>query len=314
MGDNDKDKEIEIEKKEKEQAKEQEKDKAKTKRHGKIIIGILLSILLFFLSCVLVVLMILRPGNTDIIVKKSSFASLIVDTEFAHYFLYQLNGLYFHEAEVDIFTLGDFVQSDAVSKEIRKIVLKYSRAFTSGNHDYIITTDEVYDIVIRLGPEFYKLFDHYMTESDYRHFAQTMDDILDFRSLSVEAIIEDLHLVSFIPYMHLFFWLVWIAGLLWCALVFFIFLYHRRGNLIAFLYAGIPVLLTGLTFLTIWIRFDVLRETLTNFTVFRLSMLGGGVLYLFMWYGIGFAVVGALAIAAYFVQNIKAVRTLLRIA
>jgi len=301
-----------------EQDKEQEQDKNKEKKNckgqGNVIVSILLSILLFFLSCVFVVLMILRPGNTGIIVRKSSFASLIVDTEFAHYFLYQLNGLYFHETEIDIFTLGDFVQNEAVSKEIRRIVLNYSRAFTSGNHDYTITTDEVYDIVVRLEPEFNKLFDYHMTETDYRHFAQTLDDILDFRSLSVEAIIEDLHLVAFIPYMHLFFWLVWIVGLLWCALVFFIYWYHRRGNLSAFFYSGIPILLTGLTFLTVWLRFDVFRESLTNFTVFRLSMFGGGVLFLFMWYGIGFAVVGALAVAAYFVLKIKAVRSLLKIA
>ena len=297
-----------------EQNKEKNKEKKKSKKRGKVIIGILLSIFLFILSCIFTVLMLLRPGNTGIIVGKSSFATLIVDTEFAQYFLYQLNGLYFHEAEVDIFTLSDFVQSDAVSKEIQRVVLNYSRAFTSGNHDYAITTDEVYDIVIKLEPEFYKLFDYHMTESDYRHFAQTLDDIMDFRSLSVEAIIEDLHLVALIPYLHLFFWLVWIVGFLWCALLFLIFWYHRRVKLIAFLYAGIPVLLTGLTFLTIWMRFDVFRESLTSFTVYRLTLLGAGVLYLFKWYGIGFAVVGALAVTAYFVQKIKAVRSRLGIA
>ena len=288
--------------------KNQDQDKTKHKNRRRIIVSILLSILLFFLSCIFAVLMILRPGNAGVFIRNSYFAAFIVDTEFAHYFLYQLNGLYFHEAEVDIFTLSDFVQSDAVSREIRKVALNYSRAFTSGNHDYNITVEEVYDMVVRLEPEFYKLFNHHMTESDYQHFAQTLDDILDFRSLSVEALIEDLHIVEYIPYLHLFFWLVWIVGLLWCVLVFFTFWYHRRGKFIALIYAGIPVLLTGLTYLTIWLRFDVLRDSLTNFTVYWLSLLGAGVLYLFKWYGIGFAVVGALAVAAYFVLKTKKVK------
>jgi len=274
----------------------------------KVIVGILLSILLFFLSCIFAVLMLLRPGNAGVIIQNTHFIWAFNETELSHYFLYQLNGLYFHEAEIDIFTLGDFIQSDAVSKEIRGVVLKYTRAFTSGNHEYAITVEEAYDIVVRLEPELYKLFDHHMTESDYRHFAQTLDDILDFRSLSVEAIIEDLHLVALIPYLHLFFWLVWIVGLLWCALVFFVFWYHRRGKFIAFLYAGIPVLLTGLTILTIWLRFDVLRESLTSLSVYRLTMLGAGVLYLLKWYGFSFAIVGALAVAAYFVLKIIAKR------
>jgi len=287
------------------------KNESKCRGWRKVFIGVLLSILMFFLSCIFTVLMILRPGNIGVIVRKMDFVWAVNQTEFSHYFLYQLNGLYFHEAEVDIFTLADFVQSEAFSKQLQKIVLKYSRAFTSGKHDYTITTDEVYDIMVRLEPEFNELFDHQMTESDFRHFAQTLDDIFDFRSLSVEAIIEDMHLVAFIPYLHLFFYLVWIVGLLWCALLLFIFWYHRRGIFPAFLCAGIPVLLSGLTFLTLWFKFDFYRDSLTDVTIYRITKAGAGVLYLFKLYGIGFTVAGALAVAAYFVLKIKAVRTLL---
>ena len=285
----------------------------KGKTRKKIIISTLLSILLFFLSCIFAILMILRPGNAGVIIRNTNFIWAFNETELSHYFLYQLNGLYFHEAEIDIFDLGDFIQSEAVSKEISRIALKYSRAFTSGKHDYAITKEEVYDIVVKLEPELYELFEYHMTESDYQHFAQTLDDILDFRSLSVEAIIEDLHLVAFIPYLHLFFWLVWIVGLLWSALIFLIFWYQRRGNFIAFLYTGIPVLLSGLTYLTIWMRYDYLRETLTNLSIYRLTMLAAGVLYLLKWYALAFAIVGALAVAAYFVLKIKPLRKLLKI-
>jgi len=259
---------------------------------------------LFLFSSLFALLLVLRPGNIAAIVRNTDVYMVLYQTEFEYYMVNQLNGIYFREQEVDLFNIHMFIVSDAVSEEIGNVMNRYIQAMVKGDLDYYLTTDDIFEITKNFEPELYNLFNHHMTEAEQEHFARTVDDIMDFRALTVEGIIKDTGIDNAIMYIRIYTSLVWIAGFICAVILFFIFYLHRKKITGAFLLAGVPIVLTGLVYISIWVVFDLYPQILPG-SLYRFVRFSGGLTYLFVRHGIAFTAVGISSIAAFFVLNLK---------
>jgi len=238
------------------------------------------------------------------------------DPRVPYYIEHQLSGLPFHETEISVTAVEDFVKTRAVSRGIGSVIDRYAGALARRNYDYYLTTDEIFDISKSIEPELNDLFNHHMTDDDHEYLARILDDIIGFSGLTVGDILYDAgpDIQRAIPYLALSPYLFVFAGLLGVITLCVIFLYHSKKISGAFLYAGIAFLLSGLIFLTVRViygadplLFVYALYALVLFTgEFALGLSGAlaeGFVSLVMWYGIAFTSAGALSVAAYFVLS-----------
>jgi len=203
--------------------------------------------------CAFIVLLALRAVNIlPGIIQHTDFLGMLEQSEegeHAYYITDQINGLPFSNTEVTLEDLDALIKSDAVSEEISVIADGYVRAFGRGDLDHHVTADDIAAAARNIKPELNDFFDHQMTESDIKQMAHTLDDIIDFKSMTLGGLMEDFDIepeeiqlpffvTSSIP--------LWIAGLISAIILFLIFLI-RSGNVAgASLAVGIPVALAGL--------------------------------------------------------------------
>jgi len=267
------------------------------------LISAVLCIFLFLLLCIFITLLIFRVGNTAVIVRNTDIKEILDDTEIAYYMESQLNGLPFNNSYITLDEIVDFIKSDAVSNKLGEVAQRYVEELSAGNLDYHITTGEVFIISQNLAPELYELFGHNMTEDDFGRFVRVLDDILDFRSLSISGMLEDFGVSATTSRLILSPHLVWAAGVLWILCLLFTGLFHKENLSRIFLFAGIPVLLSGLMFVTSGVVIGSYPELLSD-TIYRFTGLAGGLVYLIIRYGIGFSAAGALSIVIYFITRL----------
>jgi len=214
--------------------------------------------------------------------------------EHTYYIVDQINGLPFSDVEVDLHDVEEFIKRKAVTDEIDIIIDGYTMAFVFGNLDHHVTTEDVVKLARRLEPEFYDFFGHRLTEEDFEYLAMTLDDILDFDSLSIDGIMQDFDIdrsLVTIPIVLLSPVLIWSVGLLSVALLVLIVILRRRNIADAFLSVGIPIALSGIIAfiagLFIGSNTEMLGDTAQRFTRFIEDPV-----YLITQYGFAFAAVG----------------------
>jgi len=287
---------------------------SETIRRPNIYISILLCAILFLFSCAFTALQVLRLDNAAYIIRNTDISWFTEDPRVPYYIEHQLSGLPFHETEISVADVEDFIKTRAVSRGISSVIDRYAGALAKGNYDYYLTTDEIFDISKSIEPELNDLFSHQMTDDDHERLARTMDDIVGFRGLSVGDILYDAgpDIERTIPFLAFSPYLLVIAGLLGVITLCIIFLHHSKKISGAFLYAGIAFTLSGLVFLTVWVIYDFDPQlyiyalyALVLFTgEFAWGLAGGlaeGLVSIVMWYGIGLTSAGVLSVAAYFV-------------
>ena len=262
-------------------------------------LSVLFCIVMFLFSCALLVLMTLRVESTAYIIRQLNITGMIEDTDISYYILSQLDGLPFHDSEILLSDVEDFIKSDAVTDEIIGVLNGYARAFSRGDLDYYLTTDDIYDILQNLEPELYVLFNHHMTDADNEHFARTIDDILGFRGLTVGGIIYDSGIDSTIPFLLVSNSLLWGVALLCFITLLAILFHHKRRAAAAFLFAGIPIILSGLVYLAAGVIFGYYPQLL-GYTLYSLARLAVGLAYPVIRYGVAFAIFGVVYIVMYF--------------
>jgi len=245
-------------------------------------------------------LLILRVGNTAIIIRNTDIKGILYETEIAYYMESQLNGLPFNNSYITLDEIGDFIQSKAVSNEIGRIAKKYASELSAGNLDYHITTGEVFIASQNLAPELFDLFGHHMTEADYRHFVRTLDDILDFRGQTINGLLEDFGTGAVVPRVLLSPFLVWGAGILWILSLLILCMHKKDDIKSVLLFAGVPVLLSGLIFLAAGVITSRGPELLGD-TLYRFAGFAGGIIFLTTGYGIAFSAAGVFSAAAWFI-------------
>jgi len=162
-----------------------------------------------------------------------------------YYIWHQVNGLPFNETHVTYDDIEAFIRSDAVSEEIGGVLDGYLRALASGNLDHHITADDIVDISKNIRPQLDELFDHQMTDEDIERFAQTLDDIIDFDTLSIDGVMDEFNIETPVPLFLISTNMLLIAGVINLLLLTVIVFLYRNDLPGGFLAAGIPVTLSG---------------------------------------------------------------------
>jgi hypothetical protein len=249
------------------------------KRLVRGILSALLSTFLFITACIFTALILLRVGNVATIIRNTDITGVLEDTELAYYIVNQLNSLPFNNTWIELYDVGNFIKTEAVSEEIGAIFRTYVRALDRNNLEYHLTTDAVLDIVTNLEPEFSYLFSHYMTEADNITLTRTLDDILDFRGLAVSGIIYDVSAGKIVPRLLLSPYMLWGLGILLALTLCFIFLHNSGMIKKAFKHSGIPIALSGFSYLVTGIIFVLFAEMLSG-RLLTLSNLISGAMHL----------------------------------
>jgi len=219
-----------------------------------------LSALLYIITItsifVFICLIVLRSLGVGHFIRSSNVHGFLVSAtegdEHTYYIVNQVNGLYFHDQELDLYDVAYFVLRDSVSDEIGVIVDGYANALSMGNLEHHVTTEDIVQMTRNLEDDFYELFDYRMTEEDREHLASTLDDVVDFDSLTINAIMEDYDLDLRLPLMLISPMLLGAVGLL-CILLLAVIFIIRRGNPpegalavgIALAFSGLAAFITG---------------------------------------------------------------------
>ena len=138
--------------------------------------------------------------------------------------------------------------------------------------------------------------------------ARTLDDIIDFKSFSIEGIffdlgIEEVNIDTTIPNLLTSPYLRWLVGI-FCVIVLILLFLHNLGRIAdAFLFAGIPLILSGLVILTAWLMILDIYPRLLGGSRFDLEQFIVGFAHIVLGYGIALVVVGVSSIAAFIVLN-----------
>jgi len=214
----------------------------------------LLAVIAVVLICIFIVLLVIREvgighviRNTDIV--GALEAAVDGDGEQSGYILDQINDMPFNEGKIQPKHIDAFLKDDAVTHEIESIIDAYALAFTLGNHDHHITQDDVVRIVTAIEPEVNWLFSHEMTQADIEELAQTLDDIIDFSSLSVDGLMQDFDVDMTVPLLIISPAIIWLVGITSFIILLFIFLLRRKDIVSAAFAVGIPIALAGLIML-----------------------------------------------------------------
>jgi len=248
---------------------------------------------------------VIRTANAATIIQRTDVLGVLAETEFAEHSYYitnQLNGLHFHDEDLTLEDIEEFIKLDTVSNEIGGVIDGYARAFVQGDLEHHLTTDDIVIIARNIEPELQELFDHRLTADDIEHLAEALDDVIDFDSFKVGYIIEDFELDMTIPNLFLGSTLRWVFGLLSLALLVIIFILRRGNTADALLGTGLPIIFSGLLSFAFGIMMDT-RPEFFGETFYALSKFLDGPIYLMKQYGFAFAAVGATLIVVSIVIN-----------
>jgi len=221
-----------------------------TQKKPSLILSVLLSVVAIFGICFFIALLTVRSFGVGHIIRNTDILGALEDFstgEHAYYIVDQVNGLPFSETEVTLYDIEEFIKREHVTDEIERIVGGYATALMLGNLGHHITVDDIIIAARNIEPELHDFFDHRMTDDDFYRLAQTLDDILDFDSLSLEGILLDLDMdISPLPLILLSPVLLWVVGLLSAGILLILFLLRKSNIAAAMFSAGLPVFLSGL--------------------------------------------------------------------
>ena len=249
-------------------------------------------------------MLMLRAGSAATVIMNTEITEIFDDTDFAYYIVSQLESLPFHDTEISLSDVESFLQSRAVANEISVVAGRYTRAFTRGDMDYYLTTDDIFEIAQNMDEQLYDLFNHNLTEDDYRLFAQRIDDIMDFGGLTVGDIVYDIGndfgIGSTMLYLVVSPFLLVITGII-CAVILVLMYMRSRGKGVnAFLSACIPISLSGFVYLVAGVVLGYFPHLLGD-RLYRFARFADGVAVLVIRYGLGLIGIGLLTGAVMYV-------------
>jgi len=272
------------------------------KRFTRSMLSVILCIILFIFTCILTVLLMLRAGNIALIIRNTDITEILSDTEIAYYLVNQLNSLPFHDSEINLYDLEEFIRSDSVSNEIGTVAGSYIRALNNNDLNYHLSSGDVLNIVKNLEPELNDMFGHQMTEADNILLARTLDDILDFEGLTVGGIIYDAGIDTSVPRLLLSPYLLFGTGLIVLITMCLIFLQNSKKIPTAFMQSGTPITLSGLLYLITGVIFSSYPALLSG-RLQTLSRYTIGAMHLIIRYGITLTAIGTTFIVIYLVMK-----------
>jgi len=270
------------------------------KRFVRGILSVLLSVLLFLLTCVFIIMILLRSVNVAESIRNTDLNELLDETEIAHYIISQIYSLPFNNAWIELEYVVDFLQTEAVSNEIDNIVAGYINALNNNDLDYHLTENTVLGIVRNLEPEFRYLLNHYMTEEDNIFLTRTLDDIFDFNTMTVSGISYDVGVNVIVPRLLFSPYMIWVVGVLIVLTMCYIFLHNKGMIEKAFLQNGIPVTLSGLIYLTPGGLFGSFPDQMSG-RLRTLSLMSASITHLLIRFGVILTTIGVAFTLVYLV-------------
>jgi len=268
------------------------------------VVSVLLSVLMFILVCFFIIMMLTSVSNALLILNNAEITELLENTEFAYYFVTQLNSLPFNDYTIVLSDIEDFLKLETVSDEIGRVLNNYVSAINRNDLDYHLTTRNMLGIIQNLEMEVNRMFGLYMTTEEQILLARTLDDVLDFRGMTVSGILYDVGIGIMVPRLLLSPYSPWIAITLMALTMSLILLIKIKTIPDAFLLSGIPIALSGFLFLLTGLIFGPFQEILTG-SLRTLSRLIGIIMDQVIRYGIIFTAIGAALIVAYLVFKKK---------
>ena len=265
----------------------------------------LLGIIAFILMCVFIPLLAFRPVNIGNMVRNADVSRVLEETGMSDEIVDSINDLPFIENEIKTGDIEDFLQSDAVSNEIGKVMDDYAKALAQGNLDHHLTAADIVDIAKTLEPEVQEHFGYHMTEADYRELEIALDNMVDFNELSAGNILDEIDVEVPVPVLFVSVYLVWGVGILCAVIVLLIFVHHRGWIADGFHAAGLPILLSGLLFFMIGLLFGSYPELLYGI-LYEMAGFITGPAFLVMKYSIAFAALGVFSMIVGFILNRRA--------
>ena len=261
------------------------------------IFTVLFGIIFIAVLCSFIILLVVRNANIARVTKEMildiDVAMVLENFDDTHYLINQINDLHFHDKIIYYSDVDLFVKTDAVAAEIGDVFERYARALAAGDLDYHITSIDVVNHSKNVEAELHALFGFEMTKDDIEYLADTLDDILDFNSLSISGLAEDFDLDITTPTFIMSTALLWITGLICIVLLTVVILLCKRNLPIAFLNAGILVTLSGLIAFIAGLWFDSSLESL-SYSVNRFIIHLEGPANLMSQYGFIFSAIGIL--------------------
>jgi len=274
------------------------------KRFIRSFISVFLSLLLFVLVSLFTARLLLQVDNAALVIRDIDIAETFRDTEFAHYIVSQINSLPFNNWVIDINDVEVLIKNEAVSSEIEEILSAYISALNNNDLDYHITNGEVIDAVTRLEPEISRFFGHYMTAEDNLTLTRTLDDVIDFRGLTVRGILYDVGINPIVPRLIVSPFMIWGTGIFILITLCFIFLTNIDSISKAFLMSGIPIVISGVVYLLTGVVFCSYPDLLSGM-LHTLSRLTGGIMLLVIRYGIVLTAIGVALIVVSLIIRLK---------
>jgi len=277
------------------------------KRFANGILSVILCTVLFIFTCLFAAVLLLRTDFLPLIIREADIIEVLEDTEISYYILSQLNSLPFVETEVDLYDLQEFIKTEAVSNEIGNVFSEFTRALGTNDLEFHLTNNDVLRIVQNLEPEFHDLLDHRMTEADNIVLTRTLDDVLDFETMTVSGIMYDAGIDIVVPRLLFSPLLLWGVGILILVTICTIFLLNSKSIPKALALSGIPIMISGFLYLITGVVFSTFPDLLSG-TLHTLSRLTGPMMHLVIRCGIILLAIGATFIVACLLKRRKDVQ------
>jgi len=269
------------------------------------LLSVFLGVLTTIFLLIFIILSVLHSTSVTPIVKDvidDTYIAYHLETFDYHneyYIWYQINGLYFNETHVTYDDLEVFIKSDAVSEEIGNMLDGYVRALAAGDFDHHITTGDVIIALENIKPELNDLFDHQMTDENIESLAGVLNDILDFDTMSISGMMDELDIELPVPHFLISTNLLVAAGIISLIMLGLIIFLYRKDLPGGFLYAGIPIASAGLIAFISAVWLNAFSESLSQ-TVHRLAIHIEGPASKMNQYGLIFTAAGVLIIVISF--------------
>ena len=232
----------------------------------KALLTVLLVVLAFVAITVLNALTILRPANIANAIAEADVSWLLDEIGLSEGIVDIVNRTTVPEyapgvGNVDISGVTNFLRRENVKKELGKAVDGYVSAFVEGDYSHYITAEEIVGSLKALSPDMRNEFGVTLTDDDYKAIADMLNRN-ELEAYSLNSLLNELNkanvgfampydrLSSIISNVFSVYPLI-IVSIICVVLGLSIFLLHRKRVRLAFLYIGIPTVLSGLMYMAV---------------------------------------------------------------
>ena len=257
---------------------------------GRTLLSILLAILAFVFTCVLIALLIVRPGNITEIIVNTDVAWIMEETGLDEIILEQVSESVLSDINIDIYDIEEFIKRETVSAEIGKIAEGYMRAILDGDMGFYMSSRDISNIIRAVAPDIREQFDYRITEEDIDEIVKTLDNQVDLQEFSVGRIMEDanvdLSIPGTLPGTLLTIYPLIVISILCALMLLDMFLLHRKKVRNAFLTASIPTMLSGFVYLIPGLLLSSLSSFFGDSVLSIITRFTGGIARLFLMHGL----------------------------